>query len=246
MTTTAPEIDITRPYLTGSGPTVFSTCTAVMPMTWIADVNGWYATLGVDPRAGKAQLRDAYLARGGPRSAYLTHVLRRLLDRNTRQQYDRMKLGTQFPDKYIQETVQSNILRNSSPEQLHRLSEHVVRIVDRGEDLLQAFLDNISPRVHDGRTSSKTQYPFSYYLFRSEHDDLATLARWQYLVIQACRMQQIQPTVALGFHATGPDPWLVLSVGMRTVVFLHEECPASQLHAEAAISHLVSLKEHST
>ena len=114
------------PRRAGAGPAVFSTATALVPDPQVCfDVNGYYRELGVHWRAGKAELRRAYLARDGQCSERLTYVLAMLLDPAIRRRYDRTPLGALFLDQYVQAALTRRLLRqaNGDAELLRRLAD---------------------------------------------------------------------------------------------------------------------------
>jgi len=70
-----------RPVRLGWGPARWSTSMALVPMDRVChDVNGYYRELGVDWRATKKELKEAYVERDGPNDARLTYVFKQLLD----------------------------------------------------------------------------------------------------------------------------------------------------------------------
>lgn len=248
-----------RPYLIGFGPATFSTSTALAPLVqWCADANGYYAALGVDWRAGKRELREAYQARGGPDSAYLTYVLKQLLDTELRAIYNSRELGHPLLDDYVLRSIRVKVRVNADQETMVRITEFERDFFSSGEEdkpgqeadepgqeadekTLQAFLDSKESDVHDGGASPDPGYRYSHYVFRSTAGDRSLLPEWQRLVIESCRRQGIEVSIALGFHGASTDPWLVQRVGYVVVIFFHENRLPDALYADDAVQYIHSI-----
>lgn len=245
MTAVLPDVDVERAYRIGSGPATFSTCTALAPaVTYNADVNGYYRALGVDPRAGKRELREAYQRLDGQDSDYLTMVLSALLNPQTRAFYDRMRLGQTLQDRYVLAANRRMLREQIRPDQLDSFLEFERNYFARqDEQNASDFLDEPSPSRQDGRTRSQAAYPYSYYCYRSDHWDPSFLPEWQTLLIGACRARGIELSFALGFHGSGSYPWQIQVVGQHIVVFFHEKVRPHRQHAEEATAYITYLQE---
>jgi hypothetical protein len=229
------RIDEARPYLTGEGPTVFPTTTAVVPAHPICwDVNGYYRELGVDPRATKAQLRQAYQDAGGPDSARLTYVLCQLLDPEIRAAYDRMPLGSKLTDDYVLQ----ELLEVAAVRTFGKSNEVLTGILNMPlKDRL--LLDNAISLGKPGGTRSQ-DFGYSYYLYRTAITETDRLWKWQLLLVGAARQLQIDLSVAVGFHGAHEAPWIVRRVGYRDVLFLHETHEPTPEDATDALNSLIS------
>lgn len=250
MTITHPteqDFDYDRPYLIGLGPAIFSTCTDLVPTAqYVADVNGYYRALGVHPKATRKELREAYDRLDGQNSPYLTYVFKQLLDPDVRASYDRRPLGPPMSDLFVVEAFRRTIRQNASAEQLERINDFEEWLLAKSEtpepDSLQASLDDPSHDVHDEGASPDTgNYLYAHYLYRSTASTTEHLPRWQSLVIQACRSQGIEVSLALGFHHAAEHPWLVQQVGYSLVLFFHEGRTPDAIYADDAVRYIAAL-----
>src|SRR5687768_9235720 len=65
------------PVRLGWGPARWSTCTALVPVERVChDVNGYYRELGVDWRASRKELMQAYMEKDGQSSVRQTYVFK--------------------------------------------------------------------------------------------------------------------------------------------------------------------------
>lgn len=224
-----------RPRLVGDGPATCSTCTSLVRQPeFIADVNGYYRDLGVDPRASRVQIKRAYLARGTG-DVRLTFVVKQLLDPVVRRAYDLTPLGHVFFDRYVLASV-----RRSAALRATR---------GAGED--GATPDTPSEVVLDTTGSAEqgvsrtTEWPYSFYLWGTDREDKKMLAELQErLVAHLSKAQQIHQ-VAVGLRGGMAPPVETTVVGRRVVVFLHEdEALTDALVVQAASSPHLSPADH--
>jgi hypothetical protein len=261
-----------RPYRVGDGPPTFSTCTALAPMIPVVlDVNGYYRALGVDWRASRKELREAYQRLDGQCSEYLTYVIKQLLDPAFRAVYNRLKLGQLIIDKYLQLQLRKQ-LRERVPKSMlpnidvleERLLRRMGAVPIRHEtpepqgnpDLgnrheqppkkAPSFLDSRRAAVHDDEASPDSGYPYSHYVLRSTAGDRTLLPEWQRLVIEACRAQEIEVSIALGFHHVDERPWLVQQVGYHTVIFFHDSRSPDPIYAADAVTFIALIEQRTT
>src|SRR5690348_4532650 len=82
------------PVRLGWGPDRWSTSMALVPVERVChDVNGYYRELGVDWRATRKELLQAYLAKDGQSDVRLTYVFKQLLNPQVREAYDKSPKG---------------------------------------------------------------------------------------------------------------------------------------------------------
>lgn len=242
-----------RPALMGSGPAECSSCTqlSVVPLN-IYDVNGYYRELGVDPRATRKQLREAYQAKDGQSSPRLTYILKQLLNPAIRFAYDCTPLGEAFLDRYVEEMVKRRIKTRVS-ERMQSLHDLGVDLdgIDVGsleddaasemgfglkDDTPDETVDADPPEGEDDASPAKFEY--SYYLWktRSRQDLCPTdrLVKWQRFLVSALAREGVTLNFAVGLHGE-PYPWVEATVGYRRVFFLSvQEEPTEDLAGEVA------------
>lgn len=229
---------LSEPVLEGTGPVVFSTCTTLVSPP-IFDVNGYYAALGVSPRATKRQLRDAYLRLNGQASARLTHILHQLLDPQIRAEYDRRSFGRPIADDYAVEDFWAIVQRLVSPEKIQQLSQLVTVEKVAGEDTNPPkFLDKDPSDLQAGVTAPMTGYPYSHYQFDSFNARLDYLPQWQRLIIGSCRRLGVETALALGFHHISNHTWILATVEDHQVLFFHEKLTPHPRHTDNAATSL--------
>lgn len=244
----APTPVPTSPVLAGDGPATFSTCRAlsVVP-AFIADVNGYYRALGVDPRASKGTLRKAYVAAGGPTSPRLTYVLTQLLDPAVRASYDASPLGEEFLDAYVAQRLTMLAKARAAAAMASLARVGVVYSPEAEQDLIQRMFSGfMDARGYDTDWSADTpadlgvvdnlawsgnhEFGYSYYQWRTSCADTQRLVQWQELLVSSFSRKGVVTTLAVGFHGRMAHPWLLAQVGYRIVVFLNDgEQPTSVL-----------------
>lgn len=242
-----------RPALMGSGPAECSSCTqlSVVPLN-IFDVNGYYRELGVDPRATRKELREAYQAKHGQSSSRLTYIIKQLLDPATRFAYDCTPLGEAFIDRYVEEMVKRKIKTRVS-ERMQNLHDLGVDLdgVDAGslEDDVASEMgfglkedtpdETVDADLSEGEDdASPAKFEYSYYLWktRSRQDLCPTdlMVKWQRFLVSALAREGVTLRFAVGLHGD-PYRWVEGLVGYRTVFFLSvQEEPTEELAGEVA------------
>lgn len=223
---------------------VFSTSTAVEVWpTIVWDTNAYYASLKVTHRATRNQLRIAYMQRDGQKSARLTYILKQLLDRDIRRQYDATPQHSIFLDDYVAERVQRILSQRDSllPEQsLSRLLD----IEDRlGHNEASEQNPTLTPNTHHTNTTPE-QWRYGYYLrgdyrfqalrYRMEAQHRGVLRDWQTMLVAACasRGLRLEMGVGLSAHDEGVR---VTRVGSHLVVFLSvNDAPSAELATAVA------------
>jgi hypothetical protein len=224
-----------RPVAVPAGPFEFSTAQAIEPwLTIVWDVNGYYAELGVYPRATRAELRAAYQAKRGWASARLTYILRQLLDTEIRAAYDSSRPGSVFFDLYIARWFHEQTLNDSVREEgrLLTLDERI----EKGQEELD--LSQYLNRPYDlGHMLDKppeddivSSWRWGYYLYGVYSHNTDLLHKWQNLILDA---QILKPDrLCLGLLSfSDPAPVRLVHIGLRLVAFVREDIEPTIYHA---------------
>jgi hypothetical protein len=225
-----------EPWLVGDPlARTFSTSAALVPSPLLCwDVNGYYRELGVDWRAGKAELRRAYLALDGQRSPRLTYVLAQLLDPATRRAYDRAPLGSQFRDLYVdQELWRSLVGQAGGDDDLLRFLAGAV-----GMDLADALDEGSLEDQDEGAPPEQDHFPYAYYLWRAQHPDPGLLRTWQALLVRAASERGVVAQVAVGVMGRTPHRWVGITVGYVEVLMINQDVEPTEEMAHLAIDWL--------
>lgn len=239
--------DPERPWRVGDGPVLFSTCVDLVPLghyepPWSWDVEGYYRELGVGWRAGKDELRRAYLALDGSSSPRLTYVLAQLLDPETRRRYDRTPPDERFEDTYLAEHRQAQeqadysefmfagwVLRTRHGQvglTDAKLASVVGEQMGWGPDDVRLHgpqaVDSKDACEHHGEAPPPAEYPYGYYRWRSDSDDERLLALWQRLLVSAASERGLHARLAVGIKGETPHPWVHATVGRVDVLLVDE------------------------
>jgi hypothetical protein len=202
------------------------------------DTNGYYRELGVLLWATRREIRKAYQAKRGWLSDRLTYIVHQLLDVQVRRDYDETPLGSLFLDDYVQDWMRRERVRN------------VVALLMQGnleasEVLKNAPLgwesENLSqrPRSLFDYDYSSEEWPWAYYLWRSDCHDVERLRQWQELLVSVLGERKEHHQLAIGFAGEIESSCEVLTVGYRVCVFLHEDELPTEVLARAAASRVV-------
>jgi hypothetical protein len=247
--------DTDSPMLWGNGPAECSSCTdlSVVPgVIW--DVNGYYRSLGADPRADRKALRLAYQAKDGQASARLTYVMGQLLNPEIRRAYDLMPLGSIFMDDYVREEI-NRFAKARAAERAADLSAkgwdvtdemyddlldetfRFMGVTDEPEDTPSEPLDQGIEMSKD--PSSPAKFAYAYYIWRTSIrralDREQDLAAWQGLLISALAQEGIRTRFSIGWHGSKDHDVLLAQVGYRQVFFLGlEVTPTEELALKVA------------
>lgn len=168
----------------------------------IWDVNGYYRDFGVDPRATRKELREAYHRIGAEHSAYLTYVFKQLIDPDVRRAYDCMPLGEVYVDEYV-----SNALKDRArAEALRRNGGRPMEqgdIKSRTEEVMAEMgydlVDEGSVGPHPYSDHMVGDWGWGYYLDDVICHDEAALAKWQQMLVSVLSSRGDTKRFAVGF-----------------------------------------------
>lgn len=175
-------------FLAGTGPDTGSSCTAlavrapqeVLPLPYIHDVNGFYAALGVDPRASVKELSRAYFDLGGHADPWITEALMILRDPDKRAAYDAMVP----PQRYLDEATAAQRRREAAVQRARdfEASNGGTRFVER------VYADDTrTPQWSQAYTLPEDAWGYSYYLWDLDPSPYALqgLPQWQEMIVSA-------------------------------------------------------------
>jgi hypothetical protein len=242
-----------RPVLVGSGPSTFSTSVEIQrfpPVIW--DTNRYYRDLGVEVRATRKELAQAYVEKDGQNSRRLTYVFKQLLDEDKRRKYDAVPLGSIFYDLYVAEmhaaldAIYASEVGASEEDQEagatsveEKLKEYEGQYVedfgvqDQDEEELDSALSDLD---NDGNLShpSDTVWPYTHYEWGRVTGDEQRMQEWQRQLCLVLGSRKEVYEIAVGEHGLEDDPVFVSAVGYRIVVFLRRDQQPSELLARQA------------
>jgi hypothetical protein len=238
----APEtngIKFPEPVRLGWGPDQWSASTELaVPIVFIWDVNGYYASLGVGHQATRKELRQAYQALDGQESAYLTYVFKQLLDPEVRAEYDRSPLGAPFLDDYQGDDLKRRAAKEAglrsekgkptSPKDV--LYEWGYTSGDQPEGV-----DSVSSDLED-HSSKAEPLRYSYYGWKTSTflPDTEQLQEWQRLLTAAAAKLRVAPKISFGVTGSSDRPYILHTVHGQTVIFFPEgEEPTEEVAFEA-------------
>lgn len=237
-----------RPVLVGGEVAEFSTSGALLlRRPHVADVNGYYRALGVDPYATKAELRRAFTARGGPTSARLTYVLKQLLQDDVRAAYDATPLGSIFFDDVIAEAVRNRVTQETADRRLagDTLADaDPEEVVEMAHLMGRAFslIDRDSRRVEDGTRHQR----WAWYEWKVTNVtySLGLVTRWRDMLVAVAQDCGLAVRLAVGIFDWPPTPEegkqvFVTPVGYRLVAFLHYAHEPTEHEAVEALHQLL-------
>lgn len=215
------------PQRFGVGPDTWSACTTLaVPVVLRWDVNGYYRALGVSPRATRRELREAYQARDGQASPYLTYAFKQLLDPAVRAAYDASPLGQPFLDDY----TQRDLKRRAKVEAQKRSAQGEFMTGDQVMDEWGYVLeddeegvDTVSPAGQDHRRRAE-RLEYSYYGWKTTGFllDEGLLQKWQMVLATTAAQLGIAPKLSFGITSVSDQPYILERVGDRLVVFFPE------------------------
>lgn len=235
-----------QPVRLGMGPDRWSTSTALVPAVVVcADVNGYYRELGVDWRATRKELAEAYMALEGQSSARLTYVFKQLLDSRTREAYDKTKVGESFFDDYTSEALRRKASAEAGRRSLRGQSASVDSVMDEwGYVILpDDEVDSVSPMRQDQSQQRDLPWKYSYYAWKTTSylQDEKLLRQWQGLLSTAASRCGAAPQLAIGLTAMSDGPFMIESVADKAVIFFAEGTAPHISIAEKAVEHLLRI-----
>lgn len=241
-----------HPVRLGWGPDRWSTSMALVPVERVChDVNGYYRELGVDWRATRKELREAYQEQNGQASARLTYVFKQLLDPLIREAYDRSPKGELFLDDYTEDDLK----RRAHEEAGRRASmgqsataEDVlddwgyVTLDDEEVDTVRAVRNDRPQR------KARQEWRYSYYAWKTENfvQNEARLQEWQELLSEVASRVGHSPEVAIGVTSLvtlSDQRFIIEPVGGKPVIFFFTEAEPTPEIAEQALSELLSFPQ---
>ncbi|MGA5598450.1 hypothetical protein ACPCSE_29870 [Streptomyces cellulosae] len=236
---------------------ILSTSTALVPAPArpapaVHDVNGYYARLGVQPTATKREIREAYQALDGQNSVELTHILKTLINAETRAAYDSRPPGS----TYLDTAAVEQIMRQAALRAARHNAEHGTRAT--AQDILETLTERTGKPIreflaspsgggfdddgerdrHPSSAPSET-WAYAYLLLDSTCDDVDRLIQWQSGLARALADRRC-PQFTVGFHGKPGQPFLVAKNLGTPVIFLHEDQPVTEELIEAAATAAVS------
>jgi hypothetical protein len=241
-----------NPVVRGFNTPEFTTENRVAVRCQIWDVNGWYTALGFQyPFQGItiAQLRLAYLERGGPDSERLTWIIKALRNRHVRAFYDSLEFGEFYQgDPVFQRWLAVKAAQHASFLRARgdRSADFESVLADWGFDLEDEEDPIDETRDDQGTVSDSSETPgfydwgWGYYLWRSRSRDLARLARWQDLLVTEFARAGVRRRICVGYMGHQPHRATVcrLSRSNRVVMLLHEDVqPTQDLAAQVVASY---------
>lgn len=243
----------------GNGPAQCSSSTvlATYPLhCW--DVKGYYRRLGVDWKASRRELADAYMLLGGPDDPSLTYAFKQLLHEPTRHAYDRVPLGGRWLDEEEQGEIREKAAREAArraasgkavgayDEILQEWGYERVRkdpgVAERSRERDLPEQEELGPEDSAlGSTVSQWEVRWGWYLLgdaRPPRRPGDRLEEWQRLLVQAFGAADLRIYFGVGFFS-GVHFKLWRNTRNMCIVFLADnELPTPALAHEAVKGYL--------
>lgn len=235
------------PIRFGAGATVVSSSKELEPFPSVCwDVNGYYRELGVDWKATKKELMEAYQSTDGPNDARLTYVFRQLIQKEVREEYDRMPFGSVFMDDY----VQAEILSSAKKEAARRtnlgqwsdsdeiLNEWGFVFIPEDEELEEEPFEDLtneapSARIVDvGGENEPELWPYSFFKLGTFKHSREPLVEWQNLLLEELSGHSVK--FAVGWSKAGSGFKIHYHNGV-VIFFLQEDSTPTKRIAEMAV-----------
>lgn len=235
------------PVRLGWGPDRWSTSMALVPVVRVChDVNGYYQELGVDWRATRKELMQAYMAKDGQSSVRLTYVFKQLLDPLIREAYDRSPAGEPFLDDYTQDDLKrrahmeaarrSTLGQVVTPDEVLDEMGYVSLDEEEGVDTVRAA------RQDSSQSKARQGWRYSYYAWQTRDfvQNEAGLQEWQELLSLESKRVGSSVEVAIGVTSSLSDRSFIIEVvGGKPVIFFSTETePTSKIAFQALIEFL--------
>lgn len=234
------------PVRLGWGPARWSTSMALVPVTRVChDVNGYYRELGVDWRATRKELMQAYMAKDGQSSVRLTYVFKQLLDPLIREAYDKSPKGEPFLDDYTQDDLKrrahveaarrSNLGQTVTPDEVLDEMGYVSLDDEEGVDTVRAN------RQDSSQSKARQGWRYSYYAWQTREfvQNESRLQEWQELLSQASGLVGSTAEIAIGVTSVlglSDPPFMIEVVGGNPVIFFSTEAEPESGIAEQALT----------
>lgn len=204
------------------GEMEFTTAQALVRWPYVIwDVNAYYAQLGVDPHATKAQIRQAYFDKKGWESVRLTYVMRQLLDPKVRKDYDSCRQGSIFFDRYYAEQAKARVLEDH--RQAYGRSLDFEESQAEGAEIID-FSDYANKEVNleagtiPHLAEARGGWRWGYYLWKTAAYDIDKLSLWQQSLCVAFGDSPRRFCVGL---MAGDDLVKLVQVGYHQVAFIN-------------------------
>lgn len=234
-----------EPFRQGWGPTWCSSDTAldITPrICW--DVNGYYRSLGVHWKASRKELGEAFLAKSGHESVWLSYVMTQLLDPEIRRAYDAAPLGEPFlNDDFVQADLKRRAYEEARRRTLvegvetHRdrvLEEWGLSAVKADETEAADQVDSGSGDRQDEPQLSQETWEYAFYLWRTVTGSLEHLKCWQELLLRELSVLGYTVRFSVGMIGKETAPYILHSAGRDFIIFLNEDfLPTPELAAQA-------------
>jgi hypothetical protein len=228
-----------EPVVEGDGALICSSCVALeRHPTVVWDVNGYYRALGVDPRATRSALRRAYQDADGQRSAYLTYVLKQLLQPAVRRAYDATPLGRPFVDEYLVDALKKAAHEESGRRRTAGLEDSAEEVMDEWG----VSLDEPHPEEFN-QGPPESQWDYAYYVWGTWSADATDLPAWQRMVVASLAGRGVVARFAVGVRGDYQGS-LVADEGGVLVVYLGELSESDQKTADSAARRITELITH--
>jgi hypothetical protein len=239
------------PVRLGWGPARWSTSMTLVPVERVChDVNGYYRELGVDWRATRKELREAYQALDGQSSARLTYVFKQLLDPVTREAYDKSPKGEVFLDDYTEDDLKRRAHEEASRRSTLGQAVSADEVLDdwgymtldpeEGVDSVRAVREDLPQRK-----AARENWKYSYYAWKTESfvQNEVRLREWQELLSKATAQVGTPAEVAIGVTSMVrlSDQWFIIEpVDGKPVVFFFTDVEPTTEIAEQALTEFLN------
>lgn len=240
-----------EPDLVGSGPLLASTSRvlALAGPTFAWDPNRYYRDLGIEwpyVNATRRDLTRGFMEAGGQDDHWLMYCLKQLLNPVVRAEYDATPLGKEYLDDiFVQQRK-----RHEAADEANRRSrdgdyttvdeildeQGYVRLTPEEEAEMERMraLDEATSSGQDGAVGGPWLY--SYYLWRTTHQDTDLLAQWQAALIRMA--DKDIPAIAVGLMGKQPHRFVIGEADGEVIVYLNRNESVTDELALDAVSAL--------
>jgi hypothetical protein len=244
------------PVRLGWGPDRWSTSMALVPVVPVChDVNGYYRELGVDWRASRKELMQAYMAKDGQSSVRLTYVFKQLLDPLIREAYDKSPKGDFFLDDYTEASLKRRAAEEAGRRAQLNPDTTIQDVLDEwGYVLLDESdegVDTVRGKRQDlPQRKAQGDWSYSYYAWQTEDfvQNEARLQEWQALLSTAAGRIGASTEIAIGVTSMvglSDRSFMMEMVDDRPVLFFSTEAVPSPEIAEKAVTAFLEFADFS-